>query len=136
MAEFVFGLGPGLTPQVSPNSILRGIGVRLIKTVAFSEAKGIAEGEEKDFEGLDPLQEEADAISYLGTPILDPFTFKGSSFFEVDDINAENPIPFPDDKGADGLGLTIPNMIIEVNQTKNTITTPIQGWDGQVKEFR
>lgn len=135
MAEFVFGLGPGLTPQVSPNIILPGIGVRLIKTVAFREAQGIAEGEEKDFEVLDPLQEDVDTFSYLGTPILDPFTFKGGSFFELDDIKKENAIPFPDDKGADGLGLTIPNMIIEVNQTKNIITTPIQGRDGTVKEF-
>ena len=135
MAEFVFGLGAGLTPQVSPNIILPGIGVRLIKTVAFREAQGIAEGEEKDFEVLDPLQEDVDTFSYLGTPILDPFTFKGGSFFELDDTKKENAIPFPDDKGADGLGLTIPNMIIEVNQTKNIITTPIQGRDGTVKEF-
>ena len=53
----------------------------------------------------------------------------------MNDINKEDPIPFPDDKGASGLGLTIPNMIIEVNQTKNIITTPIQGRDGTVKEF-
>lgn len=134
MPEFLFA-GTGLIPQVSPNIVLPGIGVRLIKTVAFREAQGIPEGAEKDFEVLDPLQEEADAISYLGTPILDPFTFKGGSFFEVNDINKEDPIPFPDDKGASGLGLTIPNMIIEVNQTKNIITTPIQGRDGTVKEF-
>lgn len=135
MAEFVFGIGPGLTPRVSPNIVVPGIGVRLIKTVAFLKGQGIPKGAEKEFEVIDPLQEEADAISYLGTPILDPFTFKGGSFFEVNDINATNPIPFPDDKGAAGLGLIIPNMIIEVNQTKNIITTPIQGRDGTVKEF-
>lgn len=126
MAEFLFA-GTGLIPQVSPNIVLPGIGVRLIKTVAFREAQGIPEGAEKDFEVLDPLQEEADAISYLGTPILDPFTFKGSGSTPEDS--------FPDSNGAKGVGLIIPNMIIEVNQTKNIITTPIQGRDGTVKEF-
>lgn len=136
MAEFVFGLGSGIKQALSPNIIVPGIGVQLIKTVAFQEAQGIPEGSERDFEVLDPQQEVADAISYLGTPILDPFTFKGGSFFPLDDVNKENdPVAFPDEKGATGLGLTIPNMIIEVNQTKNIITTPIQGRDGTVKEF-
>lgn len=135
MAQFVFGIGSGIRQALSPNILVPGIGVQLIKTVAFREAQGIPEGAEKDFEVLDPQQEEADAISYLGTPILDPFTFNGSNFFELDDIKGQNPIPFPDEKGADGLGLTIPNVIIEVNQSKNIITTPIQGRDGTVKEF-
>ena len=81
------------------------------------------------------LQEEADAISYLGTPILDPFTFNGGSFEKRDDsgnITKEN---FPADKRPLVVGLTIPTEIIAVNQVKNIITTPTHGRDTTVKEY-
>ena len=135
MAEFVFGIGSGIRQAFSPNILIPGIGVRLLKTAAFGKAQESLLLTEHGVADIEELQEDADAISYLGTPILDPFTFNGGNFFATDDISKENPIPFPDEKGTDGVGLFIPNMIIEVNQTKNIITTPIQGRDGTVKEF-
>ena len=136
MAEFVFGIGSGIRQAFSPNILIPGIGVRLLKTAAFGKAQESLLLTEHGISDIEELQEDADAISYLGTPILDPFTFNGGSFFATDNINKEgDPIPFPDDNGVSGLGLVIPNMIIEVNQTKNIITTPIQGRDGTVKEF-
>ena len=139
MAEFVFGIGSGIRQAFSPNILIPGIGVRLLKTAAFGKAQESLLLTEHGVADIEELQETPDGItkiSYLGTPILDPFTFNGGSFFATDNINKEgDPIPFPDDKGVSGLGLVIPNMIIEVNQTKNIITTPIQGRDGTVKEF-
>ena len=135
MAREFLGIGEGVVQDVAPTIIAPGIGIRLLKTAAFGKAQRSLLLTEHGVANIEELQEEADATSYLGTPILDPFTFGGGNFFALDDINRENPIPFPDDRGADGLGLFIPNMIIEVNQTKNIITTPIQGRDGTVKEF-
>lgn len=128
-------IGDGIRQGAQPTFIAPGIGIRLLKTAAFGKAQDSLLLSQHGVADIEELQEEADAISYLGTPILDPFTFNGGSFFELSDINKENPIAFPDNRGADGIGLTIPNMIIEVNQTKNIITTPIQGRDGTVKEF-
>jgi len=138
MAKFFLGLGEGVRQDVAPNILAPGIGVRLLKTAAFGKAQESLLLREFGVGDLSELQEIPDGItkqSYLGTPILDPFTFNGGSFFAPDDINKETAIPFPDDRGPNGLGLVIPNMIIEVNQTKNIITTPIQGRDGTVKEF-
>ncbi len=135
MAKFFFGLGEGIIQDVNPNIIAPGAGVRLLKTSAFGKAQETLLLTEHGVADLEELQEDFETTSYLGTPILDPFTFNGGSFFRLDDIKKENPIPFPDDRGTDGIGLIIPNMIIEVNQSKNIITTPIQGRDGTVKEF-
>ncbi len=128
-------IGDGIRQAAQPTIIAPGIGIRLLKTAAFGKAQETLLLTEHGVADLEELQEDFETTSYLGTPILDPFTFIGGNFFALDDINKENPIPFPDDRGVNGLGLIIPNMIIEVNQTKNIITTPIQGRDGTVKEF-
>ena len=137
MAEFVFDIGSGIRQSTSPNILAPGIGVRLLKTAAFGKAQESLLLTEFGVADLSELQEvdEDTPISYLGTPILDPFTFNGGNFEKRDDSGNIIKVPFPDERGADGLGLVIPNMIIEVNQTKNIITTPIQGRDGTVKEF-
>lgn len=137
MAEFVFGIGSGIRQSVNPNILAPGIGVRLLKTAAFGKVQKSQLLSEHFVGDLSELQEvdEDTPFSYLGTPILDPFTFNGGNFekrSESGEIITEN---FPDERGVKGIGLTIPNMIIEVNQTKNIITTPIQGRDGTVKEF-
>ncbi|KKN36712.1 hypothetical protein LCGC14_0771000 [marine sediment metagenome] len=120
MAEFFFGIASGLR-ATSPEILLKGIGIQALKAKLFRIEKIEAE--------------EEDATSYLGTPIFDPIIIKGGSFFELDDINKENPIPYPDADGAEGNGLIIPAVIIEVSQSKNIITTAIQGRNGTVKEF-
>ncbi|MGR3179410.1 MAG: DUF6046 domain-containing protein [Candidatus Anammoxibacter sp.] len=120
MAEFNFRIGEGIR-ATSLEILLKGIGIQALKSKLFREI---------DFETDEP-----DAISYLGTPIFDQLTIKGGNFFEIDDINKENPIPYPDEDGADGFGLVIPSVIIEVTQSKNIITTAIQGRNGTVKEF-
>ena len=135
MAEFVFGIGSGIAQSVNKNILPLGIGVRLLKTAAFGKAQESLLLTEFGVADIEELQEEADAISYLGTPILDPFTFKGGNFEKRNESGEIIKVPFPDERGAEGLGLTIPTAIIEVNQTKNIITTPIQGRDGTVKEF-
>lgn len=120
MGEFVFGIGSGLQ-TTSLQILLKGVSVRALKAKVFRV---------DEFE-----QEQEDSTSYLGTPIFDPFRFLGGSFFELDDTKKENPIPYPDEDGATGFGLIIPAAIIEVSQSKNIITTAIQGRPGTVKEF-
>ena len=100
------------------------------KSVGISRGKAALFREQKQFE-----EETPDMTSYLGTPIFDPFRFLGGNFFESEDIKKENPIPFPDSDGAEGFGLIIPAAIIEVTQSKNIITTAIQGRAGTVKQF-
>ena len=134
MAEFNFRIGDGLR-ATSLEILLKGIAVRAVKARAFRTAQGISVDRDDQFESFEFNEDEPDAISYLGTPIFDQLTIKGGNFFEIDDINKENPIPYPDEDGADGFGLVIPSVIIEVTQTKNIITTAIQGRNGTVKEF-
>lgn len=137
MAEFVFGIGSGIRQSLSPNILAPGIGVRLLKTAAFGKAQQsqlLSEHFVGDIKELQEVDEDT-PFSYLGTPILDPFTFKGGNFEKRDESGNITKVSFPDDRGIKSVGLVIPNMIIEVNQTKNIITTPIQGRDGTVKEF-
>lgn len=121
MAEFI--IAKGVLRQVAKANfdIARAAGIQSGKILAFRAQR---------FE-----TEKEDSTSYLGTPIFDPIRIKGGSYFELDDINKENPVPYPDEDGPDGFGLIIPAVIIEVTQTKNIITTAIQGRNGTVKEF-
>lgn len=120
MAIFNFGIGSGLR-TTSPEMLLKGAGIRFAKAILFRI---------DEFE-----REQEESTSYLGTPIFDAFAFGGGSFYALDDIKKENPIPYPDEKGADGFGLTIPAAILEVSQSKNIITTAMQGRNGTIKEF-
>lgn len=120
MGEFIFGIGSGLQ-ATSPEMLLKGAGIRFAKAKLFRK---------DEF-----LQEQEDSTSYLGTPIFDPFRFLGGNFFKLDDIKQENAIPYPDEEGALGFGLIIPAAILEVSQSKNIITTSMQGRNGTVKEF-
>ena len=93
----------------------------------LAKAVGIQSGKIFAFRAQRFEVEEADSTSYLGTPIFDPVTIKGGSFFELDDIEESNPIDYE--------GLIIPAAIIEITQSKNIITTAMQGRNGTVKEF-
>ena len=137
MAEFVFGIGSGIAQGLNKNILPLGVGVRLLKTAAFSKVQQAQLLSEHFVGDLSELQEvdENTPFSYLGTPILDPFTFNGGNFERRNESGEIVSVPFPDERGAKGVGLTIPTAIIEVNQVKNIITTPIQGRDGTVKEY-
>jgi len=120
MAVFNFRVGEGLR-ATSLEILLKGVGIQALKAKVFRK---------DEF-----LQEQPDSTSYLGTPIFDPFRFLGGSFFELEDIAKENPIAFPDEERASGFGLIIPAAILEVTQSRNVITTAIQGRNSTVKEF-
>lgn len=117
MPEFNFKVGLGIPPP-SREIFLKGVGIQAIKEKLLRV---------KDFD-----VEEPDMTSYLGTPVFDPVRIVGGNYFALDDLSKTNPIPYPDDSGAE---LIIPTVIIEVSQTKNIITTAIQGKNGTVKEF-
>ena len=120
MAIFNFRTGEGIK-ATSPEILLKGVGIqalkaRLFRTDGFIKSKSELE---EDFKG--------DKKSYLGTPIFDPLTIKGGRFFELDDIKSSNEIDYD--------GLLIPAVIIEITQSKNIITTAMQGRNGTIKEF-
>ena len=119
MGQFNFRIGEGLR-ATSPEILLKGAGIQIAKAKLFRIDKFEAEIE--------------DSTSYLGTPIFDPIRFLPGQFFELSDIKKENPISYPAEAD-DDFGLVIPPVIIEVSQTKNIITTAIQGRNGTVKEF-
>lgn len=125
MPGFVFGIGSGLR-TTSPEILLKGIGIQALKAKAFRPAKGISDGRDRNFQDFEFNEEEIDATSYLGTPIFDQLTIQGGQFNELGNVIGP-PQPFDQ--------LIIPAVIIEVSQTKNIVTTAIQGRNGTVKEF-
>ena len=125
MAKFNFGIGEGLR-ATSLEILLKGIAVRTLKFKAFRPAKGISVDRNDQFQDFEFNEDEPDAISYLGTPIFDQLTIQGGQFNELGNIIGP-PQPFDQ--------LIIPAVIIEVSQSKNIITTAIQGRNGTVKEF-
>ena len=125
MAKFNFGIGEGLR-ATSLEILLKGITVRALKTKAFRPANGISVDRNDQFQDFEFNEDEPDAISYLGTPIFDQLTIQGGQFNELGNVIGP---PQPLDQ------LIIPTVIIEVSQSKNIITTAIQGRNGTVKEF-
>lgn len=131
MAEFVFGIGSGIR-ATSPEILLKGIGIQALKVKVFRPARGISvdrDDQFQDFEILGEKEEEqflANFKSLLGTPVFDPIIFPAGQFNELGNVIGP-PQPFDQ--------LIIPAVIIEVSQTKNIITTAIQGRNGTVKEF-
>ena len=131
MGQFNFRIAEGLR-ATSGEILLKGIGIRALKTRAFRPAQGISvdrDDQFQDFEILGEKDEEqflANFKSLLGTPVFDPIIFPAGQFNELGNVIGP-PQPFDQ--------LIIPSVIIEVSQTKNIITTAIQGRNGTVKEF-
>lgn len=70
--------------------------------------------------------EESKIESYLGTPVFDQVKIAGGSY-----IDAEDPkkpvIPYE--------SLTLQTVLLEVIQSKNIVTTAVQGRSGTIKEY-
>lgn len=67
--------------------------------------------------------EESIAVSLLNTPVIDNLVFQSGSYLDLEG----NEIEYD--------SLRIDAVLIEVNQVKNVIETPIQGRDTTVKEW-
>ena len=96
-----------------------GVGVGVAKAIAFKVLKD----RELEFD----LQGKHSGTSYLGTRVYDELVIQGGRYFEQEDTEQANPIPYD--------GLKIHSVIIEVNQSKNVVTTSLAGRDGTVKEY-
>lgn len=118
MADFVFGIGEGIPAGAGGTFGAIGPGIRVLK-LASRELM-------KSFLPTVPV-EEAISQSQLGTPVFDQVIIKGGEFFELKDIEKTNPIPYD--------GILLQTVILEATQSKNIITTAIQGRNGTVKEF-
>ncbi len=93
----------------------------------FEEPKGLPTKQPVEFETRLIDLEEASFKSMLGTPVFSQIEFEAGRYFELDDIKKENPIKYE--------GIILQTVLAEVTQTKNIITTSIQGRDGTVKEY-
>ena len=118
MAEFIFGIGEGIPAAAGSKFTTTGIGIRILKTASRELMQA--------FLGEVPV-EEAISQSQLGTPVFDEVIIKGGEYFELRDIKKENPVPFE--------GVLLQTVLLEATQTKNIITTTIQGRNGTIKEF-
>lgn len=118
MAKFIFGIGEGIPAAAGSKFTTTGIGIRILKTASRELMQA--------FLGEVPV-EEAISQSQLGTPVFDEVIIKGGEYFELRDIKKENPIPFE--------GVLLQTVLLEATQTKNIITTAIQGRNGTIKEF-
>lgn len=95
--------------------------------VAFRRNKPLEGQTEADFQAREIRREEADVQSYLGTPVFSQLQVQGGQFFELEDIEGENPIEFE--------GIVMQTVLMDVSMSKNIVKTAIQGRDGTVKEY-
>lgn len=76
----------------------------------------------------DPIRKETtDITSYLGTPVYDQVVIQAGSYFEIEDINGENPIEYD--------AIVMQTVLVDISMSKNIIATPIQGLNGTIKEY-
>lgn len=89
---------------------ITGAGVQLLKTKLFK------------VDAVDP--DKSSRTSYFGTPVFSNIEIKP---FQYEKLNGET-IQIKN-------GIVIDHVLITVTQTKNIVTTPIQGRPGTVKEY-
>lgn len=128
MAVFIFQTIPErLTKRIKEFDFKR-VGLHAVKgAITFSKGAGTQVLKSVLFAKKATFFEEPDLQSYLGTPVYANLVFQHGNYFELKDINQTNAIPYD--------GLVIQTVLIEVTQTKNIITTAMQGKDGTVKEY-
>lgn len=74
--------------------------------------------------------DEADFMSYLGTPVWSPL-----EFLRVSGTSLDNSLNVGAQNGNSETFLRIDTVLMTVNQPRNIIKTPIQGRNGTVKEY-
>lgn len=78
-------------------------------------------GEDFTFDEND-IEDETIKVSSLGTPIVSNLVFADGSYtINNQTVNFE--------------GIELDNVLVTINQSKNVVTTPVQGRNGTVKEF-
>lgn len=102
-------------------------GIQAAKALTFRLPKELESAQKGTFNV--PAIQEDDIISrsLLGTPVFAQVEVQGGNFFELSDVDKLNPIPYE--------GMIMQNVLLEVSQSRNIITTAIQGRNGTVKEF-
>lgn len=95
-------------------------------------AQGILTGQIQSFLFRPDVRpaDDTDQKSYLGTPVF------SNLIFEPDPATGQTGV-YTDIKGIDQTfqGLRIDTVLFNVRQTKNIVKTPVQGFNGTVKEY-
>jgi hypothetical protein len=85
---------------------------------------GVAQATRIGLRNIEDLQTDtADGTSYLGTPVYDRLIFQSGSYKTLNDetVNYDE--------------LIINTVLLTVNQSKNIVTTSLQGRTGTIKEY-
>lgn len=112
----------------NPKIILSSFGLKTIKPVAFGlgsllTSRKINAGVDRDFQVGEFEGDEAIATSYLGTPVFTNLIIEPGSYIDNDGLTI------------DYEGITIDTVLMDISQSKNIVTTAIQGRNGTVKEY-
>lgn len=115
MAEFT--LNEGLNPKGQAQLILKGFGLGLVKPKFYQTEVNSQEIEQQEFGKL------RKSLSKFGLPVFDTLQFDRLNYQTQDGkiITVEE--------------IELATVLIEVSQSKNIITTPIQGRNGTIKEY-
>jgi len=97
------------------------------QAVVFRRAEKLTGQTTAQFQVSPTRTESFDVTSMLGTPVYDQVQIQEGQFFELEDVNGQNPIEYE--------GIVMQNILVDVSMTKNIIKTPIQGLNGTIKEF-
>lgn len=107
-------------PEGQAKLILTSVGLQFVKPRFFNVDEDRINRETQDFNAFgDPAKK-----SIFGTPIFDSFSFLPLSYTDNDGKNINITAKFDFD-----------TMLVEINQTKNIVTTSIAGGNGTVKEY-
>ena len=104
--------------------ILKGAALQAVKTLVFTKRESTIKREnDPEFPIQEIVEDEAIKTSVLGTPIFSNLEIPAGSFVDLDG----NAIAFQ--------GLTLDTVLFRVTQSKNIVTTAVQGRNGTVKEY-
>jgi hypothetical protein len=101
----------------SPRLILNGFGLSALKTEIYTLSANTQEGDT-------PIK----SSYYLGTPVFANIDFIGGTYINM----AGEAIEY---LGGENGGFAIDSVLVSVGQSKNIVTTAIQGRNGTVKEY-
>lgn len=114
--------------RVEPDKILISAGLQRVRALKYGvlPPAGLGDRSQKEFNDVPEGSEIADGnniTSYLGTPVFSNLEFVGGSY---KNLQGEQ-ISYDD--------LRVDTVLFNVNQSRNIVTTQIQGRNGTIKEY-
>ena len=112
-----FTLNEGFNPQGQAELIIKGFGLGVVKPRFYNVQVNDAEIEQQGIGNFNK------SLSKFGLPVFDVLDFNQLKYTTADNKNITVE------------ALSMATVLIDVSQSKNIVTTPIQGRNGTVKEY-